>query len=113
MQEKTKGNPDENPELQQLNILGDVYYTRFTRKYENRQPWSRPNEKEVVSFIPGTIREILVKEGDTVEQEQKLMVLEAMKMMNSIYSPISGKIQSIKVNVGDCLPKGTVMIVFE
>jgi biotin carboxyl carrier protein len=103
----------EAPRLQELNIHGDIYYTTFTRKYENRQHWARPNVKEVISYIPGTIRQILVKEGETVKAEQKLLVLEAMKMMNTIYSPLTGKIKSVLVKEGDRLPKGTVMIVFE
>jgi biotin carboxyl carrier protein len=103
----------DNKELKKLNINGDIYYTTFTRKYENRQPWSKPNKKEVISFIPGTVRQILIKEGDTVSAEQILLVLEAMKMMNTIYAPISGKIKTVKIKVGDRIPKGTLMIEFE
>lgn len=103
----------DNSELEKLTVMGDTYLTRFTRKYRKRQPWIKPNVKEIISFIPGTVREILVKEGDTVEANSKLLILEAMKMMNSINAPFDGKIKSIKVNVGDCLPKGTVMIEFE
>jgi biotin carboxyl carrier protein len=100
-------------EYKKLNIDGGIYNTTFTRKYENRKPWVCQNDKEVVSFIPGTIRQILVKEGETVKAEQKLAILEAMKMMNTVYSPADGKIKSIKVKEGDRLPKGTVMIEFE
>jgi biotin carboxyl carrier protein len=110
---KPKTPKGEAPKIQELRVNGDIYYTTFTRKYENRQPWSRPNVKEVISFIPGTIRQILVKEGETIKAEQKILVLEAMKMMNTIYSPISGKIKSILVKEGDRLPKGTVLIEFE
>jgi biotin carboxyl carrier protein len=110
---KSKTLQGEAPKLQELNVGGDIYYTTFTRKYENRQPWSRPNDKEVISYIPGTIRQVLVKEGDTVEAGQKLLVLEAMKMMNIVYSPITGRIKSVLVKPGDRQPKGMVMIVFE
>ena len=67
----------------------------------------------MISFIPGTIRQVLVKEGDTVNTDQKVLVLEAMKMMNTIYSPLTGKIKSLKVVIGDCIPKGTLMIEIE
>jgi biotin carboxyl carrier protein len=56
---------------------------------------------------------VLVKEGDNVVFEQKLLVLEAMKMMNTIYAPMAGKIKKLNVKTGDCLPKGTLMIEFE
>jgi biotin carboxyl carrier protein len=109
----SKKQAGETPELKELNIMGDVYHTTYSKKYENRKKWSKPNIKEVISFIPGTIREVLVKEGDTVAFEQKLLVLEAMKMMNTIYAPIAGKIKKINIKTGDCLPKGTLMIEFE
>jgi biotin carboxyl carrier protein len=110
MSEKVNKDPEA---LKELNIMGDVYRTTFTKKYEKRQPWTKPNEKEVISYIPGTVREVLVKAGDKVTADQKLLVLEAMKMMNSIYSPANGKIKSVIVAAGDCIPKGTVMIEFE
>ena len=62
------------PELQELVVHGGIYFTTFTKKYENRQPWSIPDVRKVISFIPGTIRQILVKEGDTVQAEQKILV---------------------------------------
>jgi len=99
--------------LKKLTVMGDTYLTRYTRKYLKRKPWTKPDEKQIKSFIPGTIREILVKERDVVEVNRKLLVLEAMKMMNSINAPIAGTIKSIRVGVGDCIPKGTVMIEFE
>jgi len=114
MENKKENKPGgENFELKKLTVMGDTYNTRFTRKYEKRQTWTKPNPREIISFIPGTIREILVKEGDVVDANRKMMVLEAMKMMNSINAPFAGKIKAIKVNVGDCIPKGTLMIEFE
>lgn len=110
---KAKTFDGEVPRLQELVVNGGVYLTTFTKKYENRQPWSIPDVRQVISYIPGTIRQILIKEGDTVQAEQKILVLEAMKMMNTIYAPMAGKIKSVKVKEGDCLPKGTVMIEFE
>lgn len=100
-------------ELKQLNIMGDIYYTTFTKKYEKRQPWKKPDKKAVISFIPGTIRQILIKEGDTVSENQVILVLEAMKMMNTIYAPFAGKIKSIQIKVGDRIPKGQLMVEFE
>jgi len=100
-------------ELKKLSILGDTYYTTFTRKYQEKQNWVRPDKKKVISFIPGTVRQILVKPGDKVNADDKLLVLDAMKMLNSIHSPISGIIKSVLVKEGDRLPKGSVMVEFE
>ncbi|MBN1144692.1 MAG: acetyl-CoA carboxylase biotin carboxyl carrier protein subunit [Bacteroidales bacterium] len=113
MSENTKNAAGSDKPLQKLNINGDEYLTTFTRKYENRKKWTPPNEKELVSFIPGTIRQVLIKEGDVVKANQPLIVLEAMKMMNTIYAPFDAKIKSVHMKTGDRLPKGTLMLVFE
>jgi biotin carboxyl carrier protein len=110
---KNKNQSDEKQEFEKLTVMGDTYFTKYTRKYRNRQAWTKPNDKEIVSFIPGTIRKVLVRVGDEVEINDKLLVLEAMKMMNSINTPVAGKIKSILVNIGDCIPKGTLMIEIE
>jgi biotin carboxyl carrier protein len=113
MKEKVQQTQREAPEFKELVIQGDTYLTLFTKKYLGRQNWIKPDPKKVISFIPGTIRKVLVKQGDSVKAEEKLLILEAMKMMNTIYSPLSGKIKSVLVKEGDRLPKGTVMIEFE
>jgi biotin carboxyl carrier protein len=111
MTEKKAGpDQDKKEDLKKLTVQGDTYLTTFNKKYENRKKWVKPNKKEVISVIPGTIRQVLVKEGDKVKTTDKLLVLEAMKMMNTIYAPVNGKIKSLHVSVGDCIPKGTLMI---
>jgi len=114
MTEKKAGPVQDNGEdLKKLTVQGDTYLTTYNKKYENRKKWIKPNKNEVISVIPGTIREVLVKEGDMVNPGDKLLVLEAMKMMNTIYAPVQGKIKSLRVSVGDCIPKGTLMIEIE
>jgi biotin carboxyl carrier protein len=104
--------PADGTNLKKLVIRGGTYYTTYTRKFENRKSWQKPDEKAVLSFIPGTIRQISVKEGDWVKTGDKLMVLEAMKMMNTIYSPAEGKILTVAVKEGDRIPKGALMVRF-
>lgn len=60
--------------------------------------------------LPGTVLSILVKPGDTIKVGQKLMVLEAMKMENNIDSDKDGKITAIKVNPGQSVMEGDVLI---
>ncbi|MBN1414309.1 MAG: acetyl-CoA carboxylase biotin carboxyl carrier protein subunit [Bacteroidales bacterium] len=101
------------PELKILNIRGEMYHTRLTKKFENKRKWQKTNEKHLISFIPGTVCSVFVKPGDAVGTQSKLMVLEAMKMQNIIYSPIEGMIKSVHVREGEKIPKGVVMIEFE
>ena len=54
----------------------------------------------VLAPSPGVISEILVAEGDQVEEGQLLLRLEAMKMQNAILAPRAGKITKIDTAPG-------------
>ncbi len=66
---------------------------------------------EVLSPMPGTIMSVLVKEGDTVAEDQDVVILEAMKMENPIATPGGGKVTAVKVKVGDKVDTGQLMVV--
>ena len=63
--------------------------------------------------MPGLILEISVSIGQTVKENDSLLILTAMKMENSFLSPREGVIKSIAVNVGDSVVKGDLLIEFE
>ena len=63
--------------------------------------------------LPGEIISIDCKVGDEVIKGQKLMVLEAMKMENTIPAIQSGKIIEIKVNKGDSVLEDTELIIIK
>ncbi|MDJ0985450.1 MAG: acetyl-CoA carboxylase biotin carboxyl carrier protein subunit [Desulfobacterales bacterium] len=68
---------------------------------------------EILAPMPGTIINILVKEGEEVLEYQEVIILEAMKMENAIPSPEAGKIKEIKVNVDDKVATNQVLMVLE
>ena len=94
-------------------LNGVEYKTQLTQKWINRKKWEEPNPYLLVSHIPGTIMHIEVKEGQTVEEGETLLILQAMKMNNKLTAPFSGKIKKICVNTGDKIPKGELMIEME
>ena len=55
----------------------------------------------VVAKMPGTVTQILVKEGQTVKQGENICVVEVMKMETFIQSPKDGKIGKIFVQQGE------------
>jgi biotin carboxyl carrier protein len=102
-----------NQDLVDFAVTARKYKTLLTSKYKNRKVWVDPNPYEIQSFIPGTIIEISVKEGDVVEEGSPLLILEAMKMRNRIEMPFTAKISKINVNVGDRIPKDMLMLELE
>ena len=65
--------------------------------------------ESITAPMPGTITNILVKEGDNVKKGQVLAILEAMKMENEVVAPQDGTIASINVNSGDMVEAGNVL----
>ena len=63
--------------------------------------------------MPGLILEINVAVGQTVKENDPLLILEAMKMENSFLSPRDGIIKSIAVEKGNAVNKGQLLIEFE
>ena len=63
--------------------------------------------------MPGLILEISVVVGQSVKENDNLIILGAMKMENSFLSPRDGIIKSISVSMGDAVDKGQLLIEFE
>ena len=61
--------------------------------------------------MPGMIVRYEVKEGDSVKAGDVVMILEAMKMENSITAPTSGVIKQICCKDGQSVQKGDVLAV--
>ena len=68
---------------------------------------------EIHSQTPGNVWKILKNPGDTVEEGEKIMILEAMKMEIDIAAPSAGKIASINVNVNDTVADGQLLATME
>jgi len=61
--------------------------------------------------IPGQIISINVTVGETVRSGQKLLVLEAMKLENSITATMDGTVAEILVSEGDVVAQGQTLVV--
>lgn len=60
--------------------------------------------------IPGKILDIKVSVGDAVKKDQLLLILEAMKMENEIFSPNAGIVETIPVSTGDSVNAGDLLV---
>ena len=63
--------------------------------------------------MPGLVLDILVKEGQEINVGDKILVLGAMKMENSILAQSPGKIKKLKVSIGEAVDKNQVLVEFE
>lgn len=71
-------------------------------------------EGEVLTApMPGTILRILVEVGETVQENQPLLILEAMKMENEIVAKSAGVIAGINVNQGAVVNPGDPLVVID
>nr|WP_070205956.1 dihydrolipoyllysine-residue acetyltransferase [Escherichia coli] len=59
------------------------------------------------------VTEILVKVGDKVEAEQSLITVEGDKASMEVPAPFAGTVKEIKVNTGDKVSTGSLIMVFE
>ena len=82
-------------------------------KFDLRKPYEIKNPSKVTAFMPGTIRDIMVKEGDEVMEGDNLLILEAMKMNNLIKSPLNGKVTKIHVIGNDKVSKNQLLVEVE
>jgi|TARA_Y100000780_G_C13332865_1_gene282098 biotin carboxyl carrier protein len=60
--------------------------------------------------MPGLVVKVEVQEGDLVEAGRGLLVVEAMKMENSLTAPVGGRIGAIHVVAGQTVEKDEILI---
>lgn len=64
----------------------------------------------LAAAVPGNVYKIEVSVGDKVEENQPLVVLEAMKMETAAVAPCSGVVASVEVSAGDVVETGQVLL---
>ncbi len=91
-----------------ITLNGKVYEVEIeevaagTTPKQTAAPAAKPvaSRESVTAPMPGTILNVLVKQGQAVKKGQVLVILEAMKMENEIVAPADGQVASISVDKG-------------
>jgi biotin carboxyl carrier protein len=96
-----------------LNIDDSLYKTRISSKFKNRKTYRSADPRIILSFIPGTVLGIMIKEGQDIKKGDDLMILDAMKMQNKLKCNMDGKVKTIAVKKGNKVSKGTVLLELE
>src|SRR5687768_2183612 len=84
------------------------------KRFERLEPRSSPslNVNEMTAPLPGTVIEVFVKAGDQIEAGQVILVIEAMKMKNSIRSIRAGKVAEVLVSAGQTVAHKQILVKF-
>ena len=77
---------------------------------EKKQPSSAG---AVIAMMPGKVLNVLVKEGDSVQEGTVVCILEAMKMQNELRTPKSGTVRKVHVKAGANVDKGDPLVEIE
>lgn len=101
-----------------LKMNGNVYKVDVKDRYDillekmgiKATAAAKPNS--VKAPMPGLIVQVKVSVGNTVKPGDALLILEAMKMENTLKASAEATVKSIKIKKGDSVEKGQVLIEF-
>ena len=69
--------------------------------------------KHILSNMAGVVLEFLVKPGEQISIDQDVVMLESMKMQIPVQSTVNGTVKTFKVNEGDFVDDGDVLMEVE
>ena len=73
----------------------------------------RKRSGTVSASMPGKVVTVEVSVGDSVEEGQTILILEAMKMQNEVAAPISGKVTAVHCGDGENVEANVPLVVIE
>lgn len=68
---------------------------------------------EIYASMAGNVWKVLVKPGDQVEEGQDVVILESMKMEIPIAAECDGTVKEVKINEGDFVNEGDLIVEIE
>jgi biotin carboxyl carrier protein len=107
--ERFEVHPEDQTKPDTLNVAKDL----LTRKMSKLAVSPSGDMNQLIAPLPGTIVDIFVKNGEDVEAGHVVLIIEAMKMKNSIRSTRSGKIAEVLVTVGQTVAHKQALVRFE
>lgn len=101
-----------------IKVNGNTYQVQLKDRFDNllmslgMESAGVAKLKDLKAPMPGLVLDILVKDGDVVEKDTPLIILEAMKMENVIKCPAPGTIKKINALKGKAVEKNQILIEF-
>ena len=112
-------NSDFNNKTYSVLVNSNTYEVKIANNLDqliSKMGFSQGTNKQINKIkapMPGLKLDVMVKEGQTVQEDDALLILEAMKMENVIVSQREGTIKTISVKKGDAVDKNNLLIEFE
>lgn len=69
--------------------------------------------EEILAPLAGKIIQMNLKVGQTVDEDEEILVIEAMKMETPVFAPIGGTIKEINVGEGDEVEEDQVIAIID
>ncbi len=93
-----------------VHLHGQTAVLTVPQKAGRRRKATGAHGETLTAAMPGVIRAVLVREGDTVERGQTLVVLEAMKMEIKLAAPQTGTVTQVTVQTGQSVQRGQLLV---
>jgi acetyl-CoA carboxylase biotin carboxyl carrier protein len=68
---------------------------------------------EITAPMGGKVLDVKVKPGDTINEDDEVLIIEAMKMELPIVATGSGTVKEVRCNKGDTVEADAVLVVLE
>lgn len=108
---------DEREDSWEVLTQGELYSVRVQDERAYRLALARGtgldagHDAEVKAPMPGLVIRVLVEVGAIVERNEKVVILESMKMENELRSPKEGVVTAVNVIPGASVEKGQALVV--
>lgn len=113
----------DNIEVDERNVSFSINGTYFETTVKDEQELlleklgfqagAAASEGSLKAPMPGKILELLISDGESVEEGQPVLILEAMKMENELKSPSNGVVSKLHIQQGDNVEKNQILIDIE
>ena len=100
----------QDAETLQVLVSGRRLVAHITNPFRRKSARSQETHSGTLTApMPGLVVQVLVAEGEAVEEGQPLLVIESMKMQMQIRSPLAGRVTCLPVAPGQQVNKGQAL----
>lgn len=79
-----------------------------------RIPLADPEDKgQIGAPMPGMVSRVMIREGDTVEKNQVLLLIESMKMETSVVARMAGRVETLRIAENTAVKAGELLAVIK